>query len=49
LNDEPGWRWAWAAKLNWLSSEYRWVEASATILPFEGLTEASADAGPPPE
>ena len=31
LNVDPGWRSAWVAKLNWFSSENRWLEAIARM------------------
>ena len=37
LNEDPGWRWASAAKLNWELAEYGVEEAIARMWPFVGV------------
>ena len=45
LNEEPGWRWPWAARLNF-DLPYSCEEAIATMSPLRGLIETIADDGP---
>ena len=49
LNEEPGWRWPWAARLN-VDLPFSAVaeEAIATMSPLRGSIETIAEDGPMP-
>ena len=45
LNVEPGWRRAWATRLNWLPVRPGVTAVIARMAPFAGLIDTSAAAG----